>query len=124
MTEAENGQVEIKDMTFQEVTDMVNYMYSGVINVKELIPLLKAADRYDIAVLRQTCGTILGSKLTPETVLDVLLAAEIYSAKGLVSKCILYVSENHKKVKSTPNWEETLAHISNKDLSSIMKRID
>jgi len=90
---AESKQKEIKvnieEENFEMFEKMLEFMYSGKINVdgENCIKLLELADYYGVIPLKELCGEFLGNSLTLDNVYDLLKVVEQYSCSNLELLC-------------------------------------
>lgn len=72
MRESKSNEINIQDIDFNTVRDMVKFIYSG--RLKDLADksdlLLAAADKYDIRDLKSICSQHLAANLSTDQVRD------------------------------------------------------
>ena len=72
MRESKSNEINIQDIDFSTVRDMVKFIYSG--RLKDLADksdlLLAAADKYDIRDLKSICSQHLAANLSTDQVRD------------------------------------------------------
>ena len=84
--------------------------------------------QYQLESLKTACGQFLSSKLTIESVVEVVILADMHGAALLRTNCIDYITKHAKEVKQTDQWKQLENHskllmdivqniISNLDLS-------
>eukprot|EP00928_Gymnodinium_smaydae_P039650 TRINITY_DN27042_c0_g1_i1.p1 TRINITY_DN27042_c0_g1~~TRINITY_DN27042_c0_g1_i1.p1 ORF type:complete len:360 (+),score=58.31 TRINITY_DN27042_c0_g1_i1:46-1125(+) len=89
---------------------MLRYVYSGHIEQKVLedddscMALLRAAHKYDLAVLSEACVEALEKRITPETVSDLLLAADDLSIDALKRSCLAFIGIHGADVQDTEGF--------------------
>jgi speckle-type POZ protein len=80
MTETRGGRVEIADLDFETLQSLVHFVYGKKIDKWDglALPLIIAADKYNILDLKDVCDHQLVSDLNLENVLEVLIASKTY----------------------------------------------
>lgn len=86
----------ITDIEPAVFADLLAYVYSGKAakirnDALHSMKLLAAAHKYQLEPLKRICEMTLGSSLTSETVIDLLICAQANEADNLKSKCIHYI---------------------------------
>ena len=78
MRESKSNEINIQDIDFSTVRDMVKFIYSG--RLKDLADksdlLLAAADKYDIKDLKSICSQHLAANLSTDQVRQPILTSE------------------------------------------------
>jgi speckle-type POZ protein len=70
-TESQTGVVKIDDIGAKTMKSMLNYMYQNHVSEQDIdMPLLLAADKYNLAELASKCQQILKYKISGDTVLE------------------------------------------------------
>jgi len=112
MTEVSNGEAEIQGYSKEEVEHFVKFLYIPTMDQEVLekcaIKFLKMADQYDVTQLKVDVADFLLSKLTKDTMLDIVLAAHSYNAPELKTAAIKAIVKNKVKKESQEEWRLTL----------------
>lgn len=86
--------VDISDMSFDACTAFLNYVY-GDFQAEEFLAhrldLLRAADKYDMADLKEACHESLQEDIDCKNVLERLQTAHLYRLEGLKSSCLRHL---------------------------------
>uniref|UniRef100_A0A1D1YWY1 BTB/POZ domain-containing protein At1g55760 n=2 Tax=Anthurium amnicola TaxID=1678845 RepID=A0A1D1YWY1_9ARAE len=94
LKEKELSAVDISDMSFDACQAFLNYIY-GNVQVEEFLThrlaLLRAADKYDIADLKEACHESLTEDIDSKNVLERLQNAYLYRLPKLKSSCMRYL---------------------------------
>ena len=107
MEEAREGKVEIKDFCPEVVEDMLLFLYTGYDDTAiEALhrtrdhneELLKAADQYQIDLLKATCEKVLGLGMNIKNCLTSLIIGDMYQAKYFKRSSMKMFVENMNKV--------------------------
>ena len=106
------GRVEINDLDYDTVYEMIFYIYSG--NVSELkgkaASLLEAADKYDLMELKQICEMSLCENLSAENVCELLIVSKLHNCSILQSNALKFMKVNGKQIMSQAGWMDKLKH--------------
>ena len=110
MKEKRSGVIEISDpnVSPEVVSDLVTYLYTGDApgirtQAKEL---LKIAHLYEIPRLLRMCENELQKSITPSSVCNLLLLAELHTAQNLKEKCIEFIHSNFRSLHKTQGWKD------------------
>jgi len=105
--EAQKGVLEIKDLDYDVVQEMLNYLYCGRCNrLNELgADLLVAADKYSLPDLKARCEKALIKALTIENACELLILSDAHSATQLKERTVEYVVRNSFEVTRTSGWQ-------------------
>ncbi len=77
-----------------------------------MLDLVKAADYFQIAGLKEMCGRLLAATVVPENCLSLLNTACKYDVKNLKTQCNEFFVKNKEQVmKKTPNLGEVVTDI-------------
>ncbi|XP_010676119.2 BTB/POZ domain-containing protein At1g55760 [Beta vulgaris subsp. vulgaris] len=94
LQEKELSIINIPDMTVESCQALLSYLY-GCIGHKEFLhhrlSLLRAADKYDIADLKEACHVSLLEDIDAKNVLERLQNAALYQLPELKSSCMRYL---------------------------------
>ncbi|GKE90089.1 BTB/POZ domain-containing protein [Tanacetum coccineum] len=95
LKEKESSSINIPDMSIVVCQAFLNYLYSNNIQNQEFLTLrldlLKAADKYDVTDLKDTCHESLIDDIDSENVLERLQTAFMYRLPRLKVCCIEYL---------------------------------
>jgi len=109
MTESSSGEVEVQGYEPDEVALLVKSLYIPKIEKEVLdknpIKLLKMADQYDVPKLKADVVKLLKSKITKDSVLDVVLSADSYNASDLKTAAIEFIVRNKVKKENLEEWK-------------------
>jgi len=109
MKESNQGQIEVKDWSYNSYLLMVEYLYSGSISnfsPKVASDLLGLADAYMLEGLKYHCENTLMHNVDNDNVCNLLIEANKYSSIELKKFCIGYLIKNFSDVSSTKAFEE------------------
>ncbi|XP_023316699.1 speckle-type POZ protein A-like [Trichogramma pretiosum] len=93
MLERKNNSIEIPDIPYNILIEMLRYIYTGdIVSTKTdiVLKLLAAADKYQIDNLKIKCEKILCAELSTENALDILEAALKYNVKYLGDEVVKF----------------------------------
>lgn len=100
MTEAQAGELTIRDYDYTTVKAMIEHLYSGVFEVQSVdtaIKLLEAAQQYQVDDLKNVCIEFLGENLTEKSVFTVLMAASKLDIPALKEAAYQYIVAEKQK---------------------------
>ena len=104
------GVMEIYENDFSSDTmeQILYYLYFQKVKDNKVIntDLMIAADKYNVKGLLDVCTNYLGSNLSEENVLNVLVKAELLDQKKLFDAASKFVCNNIGRVNKTSAWEE------------------
>jgi len=109
--EAKNGVLEIKDLDFDVVMEMLNFIYSGRCprGLTEMAAeLLVAADKYRLTDLKVHCEKALISALATENACEFLILSDRHSSLRLREKSVEFILQHPREVTSTSGWDMIL----------------
>merc|ERR1711915_425192 len=97
MEEKRTNVINIEDLDSKIVYAMLKYVYSG--EVQDLTSwtfkgLLLAADKYEMDVLKLKCESALCKAICSDTVIDLLLLADLCNAKSLRLLALKFIAQN------------------------------
>ncbi|XP_015907586.2 speckle-type POZ protein B [Parasteatoda tepidariorum] len=109
MQESEDGVVVIEDIEPQVLRDLLDFVYSGHLNLNDLTvskacELLYAAEKYQIRTLKQLCVNHLRSNLSVENAFQILECSNLYDGQ-LRSHTLKYISEQFPVIEKTEEWK-------------------
>lgn len=107
MEEKKANRVEIKDVEYEVLREMLRFVYTGKApNLERMADdLLAAADKYALERLKVMCEEALCSSLTVENVGEVLILADLHSASQLKSQAIDFINSHATEVMDTQGWK-------------------
>ena len=126
MLENKKKLVNIKDVPYEAMEEMLRYIYSGRIFVmadSTRLDLLKAADKYQIEDLKSLCEKGIADKLTTENALEVLVVAEQSNALILKQKTIEFIVANAKTITEKPNFNSLLPKLHPEIVCEIFRKM-
>jgi len=115
MAESASNEVLVPDIEPSVFKELLRFVYSDEapkFDSESTMALLAAADKYDMAGLKEICETALCSNLTAQNVIEALLLAEMHRcddlmtrAKAVFGSCVsvLKNQENWKKLEESPS---------------------
>ncbi|KAK5980828.1 Protein maternal effect lethal 26 [Trichostrongylus colubriformis] len=110
-SETKRGVLEISDLDYDVVYEMVHYIYCGRCR-KEIsdiaADLLMAADKYGIVELKDRCEEVLLENLTEENACQLLILGDLYSAEQLQERAVEFILRCPKYITSMPGWNDML----------------
>jgi len=112
MTESSSGEVVVEGYDKEEVEHFIKFLYvlkmEKEVLEKHSVKFLKMADQYDVPKLKANVTNFLRSRLTKDTVLDIVLAAHSYGSPELKSAAIGFIVKNKLEEKSLAEWKLAL----------------
>ena len=94
--EAQNNEVNVKDIAPELLTKALAYLYGNDIHLTaaDVMPLLQFGDMYDITPLREVSGKMLLKHINPSVAMTVWMYAKRYHAPEFYSNCQKYCAKN------------------------------
>ena len=110
MTEKETQEVVILDMNAQVLFEMLTFMYTGKTSAEGelLIPLLKAADKYQLDMLKNVCIVKLCEIIEVRNCVDFLVIGDMYHAEFLKKFSLKFIAKNVSQVCKSSDWKKIL----------------
>jgi speckle-type POZ protein len=107
-TEQSGNRIDMTDLPTDIMEAILAYMYTGnVVNVAQIAhKLLPKAEEYQLEGLKVSCEEALSKTLTVQSVIDVLLLADIHNAQNLKRCCLVFIAKNISAVKKTSKWSK------------------
>ncbi|XP_054713796.1 speckle-type POZ protein B-like [Uloborus diversus] len=108
MEESRRRRVDIVQMEYNTLEEMVHYMYSGQLRAlpnEEALKLFVAADRYDVAELKASCREIILASVSLSNVCDIAEVADLHNDELLINSVKAFVSKNGKEIVKTEKWK-------------------
>jgi len=94
MKESISGEVQLKE-DLETVKNLLSFMYNGKIDKDKVnVPLLVAADKYEILVLKRICTQLLPKMIKSENVVEIYQAGILLDIKDLIDTTTTYMVEN------------------------------
>lgn len=108
MKEQITNRVEISDMNFGILKEMMEFIYTErAPNLKYInLELLLAADKYGLEDLKKVCVESLLNNLSVKTVVEVLIVADLQNIKILKLETLEYIKLNIGDVIQTSSWKQ------------------
>ncbi|XP_065203303.1 protein roadkill-like [Planococcus citri] len=108
MKESRQNCVEIKDTDEKIFQEILRYIYTGKVeNLNDIaLELVLVAEKYDLAPLKNACLSALGALLSVETVVKILVLADLNDAQCLKAQAIEYIRANLIKVIKSGGWND------------------
>ena len=99
--EGNSDRIEMLDVPEDTMDAILTYMYTGKVKDidKTAYDLLPKANEYQLEGLKVKCEEALINALTPQTVIDILLMADMHSAQKLKESCMFFIAKNIVDVK-------------------------
>lgn len=96
------------DFSSDTMEQILYYLYFQKVKDNKVIntDLMIAADKYNVKGLLDVCFNYLGSNLSEENALNVLVKAELIDQKKLFDAASKFVCNNIGRVNKTSAWEE------------------
>ena len=112
MEEQKNGRVEIRDLSSEIFSEVLEYIYTGRSpNLEKFAnSLLSAADKYQLERLKLMCEEALCSNLTVENACDTLILADLHTAEHLKETCINFINSHVSEVMDSRGWRILCNH--------------
>ncbi|CAG5131835.1 unnamed protein product [Candidula unifasciata] len=110
MTESKQNRVDIEDIDHEVMREMLRFVYTGKSPSLDKMAddLLAAADKYALDRLKVMCEEALCSNLTIENVCDILVLAELHSAKQLKTHSIDFINSHASDIMETTGWQSMI----------------
>lgn len=109
--EAKTAILEIPDLEYDVVVEMLNYIYCGRCS-KDInhiaSDLLIAADKYRLDELKTHCEKTLVEQIQIDNACEMLILGDMYGAKWLRKRAVQYILHRPKQITSTIGWEAVL----------------
>ena len=108
MKERRSGVIEVPDITPAVISDLLAYLYTGTAPHVDTLAreLLNAANKYELPRFLSICETTLVSKITADSVLEMLILAELHQAKTLRKACLGFIKCNFTRICKLDSWIE------------------
>jgi len=105
---------EVDATTFREVLE---FLYSGKITLTldNVVPIITAAEKFQITDLKQVCYDSFNSVVTEQNVIQLLLVAEMCNETTLKKLSMGFILKHYDEVKQTADFRNFIT-AENKDL--------
>ncbi|KAL3089949.1 hypothetical protein niasHS_006401 [Heterodera schachtii] len=111
-SESKTGVLEIKDVEYGVVKEMLNFIYCGKSSSAELneiaSDLLIAADKYRLEELKTHCEHCLIQAINFDNACQLLIIADMYGAQFLRKRVLQFIMQHPKKITQTVGWESII----------------
>jgi speckle-type POZ protein len=105
-TEVTKGVIEITDVDHATMTVLLKYMYTDFIHQKDItMPLLFAADKYDVQPLVTLSEKTILRTLSLENAMDILVTSKSSIFKKIEDGAREFIISNAGKVVKNPDWD-------------------
>ena len=110
MSEKANREVEIKDVEPDTLSELLTFMYTGKSPNDEdiILPLFKAADKYQMDILKNVCVMKLCSNINIQNCVEFLVIGDIYHAQFLKKFSLKYIANNVGELCKSNDWKKIL----------------
>ena len=117
--EGNENRIDMLDVPGDIMDAILTYMYTGKVTDIDntAYDLLPKANKYQLEGLKSKCEEALIKTLSSESVIDILLMADVHNAQKLKESCMLFIAKNITDVKKSSAWMEEKLKNTNKDLS-------
>ena len=106
--------VEINDIRPVIFKQLLEYIYTGLApkmeNEDVTMDLLKAADKYQVASLRDECSIVLGGRIKLENAVSMLIFSDQYGLRILYENTEDFIAENRIEICSSAEWMYLMKH--------------
>lgn len=110
MIEAQNGEINIVDSSYECFRAMLKYFYSGEVEKTSLenFPeeLFAIAEKYQVLTLKKICERFIASRINASNFTKRYFYAEIHELPMVKKACLDFLSANRKKFLASKEWEE------------------
>ena len=118
MKEKRSGVIEVPDITPAVMSDLLAYLYTGTAPHVDTLAreLLNAANKYELPRFLSICETTLVSKITANSVLEMLILAELHETETLKNACLGFIKCNYASISKLDSWKDMKASASHQNL--------
>lgn len=111
--EKRTGRIKIKDINPEIFKQMLRFIYTGsTLPVKlsddDTEELFKAADKYELDLLRKQTLSVMCSRLTIDNVIRYLVVAHLHSAQCLYEACLDFMALHGRDISSRSDWSDLI----------------
>ena len=106
--ETVSNKVIITDLDSEAVMEMLRFIYTGKVQNMEKVNkmVLAAADKYNIADLKESCEKSLCNGMTIDNVCNLLLLARDRVSNELKRRALEFISQNVDSVTNSEGWQD------------------
>ncbi|XP_061386089.1 speckle-type POZ protein-like [Musca vetustissima] len=110
MTENTSNCVDINDMEYPVVREMLTFIYTNQApNIDEMpIELFVAADKYALKKLKAKCEIALNRQLTCNNALEILILADRHNSEVVKLRSIHFIKQNMAEIEKNDDWQTML----------------
>lgn len=124
MEENEKNCTEVTDIDYDVMKELLRFIYCG--EVKDLqklaMPLIHAAEKYELCSLKSVCEEALQSRINLQEYHEILNVANLYDCKKLKVKVYDFLITNMSKIVDSPTFK-TLTDSNPQILRDILKAV-
>nr|CAD7440605.1 unnamed protein product [Timema bartmani] len=126
MKEAKEDKIVLRDIEFNILTDIINFIYTSKIKVSEdnVYCLMEAADLFQLSAIRTVCCHYLSSTLNSSNCLSVYVRAKLRRYHDLAHLAFRYALQNFDKVINEEEFLHAPADVLFSILSSQLLHVD
>lgn len=107
--EKEENIIDVKDIEFDVMYEVVKFLYTDQAEVKNISDrLLLAADKYDLKRLKALCEVDLLKTMSIENAANLFLLADVSNAVQMKDRVLSYLLMHLNKVTETEGWKYLL----------------
>jgi len=113
MEESRSNKVQVPNASPDIVKEMLKFIYSGAApkNILDIgTQLLPLADQYGLDELKKMCESAVGSRISVDNVIEVLLLADLHNCPKLTKRCIPLFKANVASLKQSASWAKLKAN--------------
>jgi len=113
MEESRSNEVRVPNASPDMVREMLKFIYSGAApkNILRIgTQLLPLADQYGLDKLKKMCESAVGSRISVDNVIEVLLLADLHNCPKLTKRCIPLFKANVASLKQSASWAKLKAN--------------
>ncbi|XP_071033411.1 TD and POZ domain-containing protein 4-like [Parasteatoda tepidariorum] len=109
MLETQTGIVDISDVESETLQSFLEFLYTDSITntaFKNILELMLMAEKYQVSILKDRCSELLMSKLSLESVCDVISVADMVNEFNLKQSALYFIKANKKRILLSSEWSE------------------
>ncbi|KAG5676302.1 hypothetical protein PVAND_006149 [Polypedilum vanderplanki] len=113
MSESKSKSGKFNDIDGDTFLEFLRFIYTGQVeNLEDIASsVIYAADKYEIIELKKLCAESLMENLSVENVLEILILADHFNEKLLLTECIELIVENYYDLKDEESWKSIEAKL-------------
>jgi speckle-type POZ protein len=110
MLERRSGRIHMADMSAATGKQLLYYLYTGRLRQQNADPreLLAAADKYEIADLKDHCEAVLSRTISDANCVDLLVLGDLCGASMLKELALEHILQNRRSLVRRPQWDRPL----------------